>query len=850
MSKDEGLSQASCSSTKAGLQEKVSEDRGSVDAMHHGKNKADFSVQGPVQGLTKRPRLDAVQVAVEPTDPLATNAGRLEGKQGYFQDEMSLREWLCSQDRMINRLANLHIFRQVLHYVDLAHSQGVILRNIRPSCLVLSSLHHVAFIDSSSSRSSSERSSERSTGRASSACAVTDRRKAVEIRAGNLEQRLVAAEQRASPFMIQSRSSSKHVSAGLDRRGSITTSGTNQEMERGCHGMKQISSRQWKGCSASSEPEQLAQRLAGPAADEAVCTVGASSSKAEPNDEEEKTISSSRDFSDDSSQSVRDQFPLRRALLMEQTLYTSPEELATGTSSFAADIYGLGVLFFELFCSFSLDSEWSRTMSDLRHRVLPPRFLSGHPKEAALCLWLLHPEPSSRPAAKELLQCELLNEVGDALAERQAAADLEERSSEVDLLLGFLLRLQHLKKATAKKLSTDVACLTADIKEVENRRSSLQQRATHNKRQFEEILNFYETQERYSVTGAEEFSRWHDKARSKSAWLMSNFNQLEKVYFAMRWQIDSPGLERETASSGRQDHDLDASVRREDQEEALSRRVSSDFPACLQEGAAPICLRDNDTTDHLGYFFDSLCKYARYSQFKVKACLRHGELLNQGNMVCSLSFDRDAEFFATAGVCKKIKIFECDAVLNEHVDIHYPVVEMTCRSKISSVCWNSYIKSYVASSDYEGVVQLWDTTMSQTLMEYKEHKKRVWSVDFSHADPTKLASGSDDFSVKLWSINQETSIGTIKTAANICCVQFPANSPHLLACGSADYKVYCYDLRNTKDPICVLGGHKKAVSYVRFVNPTTILSASTDNTLKLWNLDEAIQKLCWAFSCG
>jgi WD40 repeat protein len=30
----------------------------------------------------------------------------------------------------------------------------------------------------------------------------------------------------------------------------------------------------------------------------------------------------------------------------------------------------------------------------------------------------------------------------------------------------------------------------------------------------------------------------------------------------------------------------------------------------------------------------------------------------------------------------------------------------------------------------------------------------VWSVDFSIVDPTKLVSGSDDGSVKLWDMNQ------------------------------------------------------------------------------------------------
>lgn len=51
-------------------------------------------------------------------------------------------------------------------------------------------------------------------------------------------------------------------------------------------------------------------------------------------------------------------------------------------------------------------------------------------------------------------------------------------------------------------------------------------------------------------------------------------------------------------------------------------------------------------------------------------------------------------------------------------------------------------------------LQVWDVTRSQVFMEMREHERRVWSVDFSLADPTMLASGSDDGSVKLWNINQ------------------------------------------------------------------------------------------------
>ena len=45
---------------------------------------------------------------------------------------------------------------------------------------------------------------------------------------------------------------------------------------------------------------------------------------------------------------------------------------------------------------------------------------------------------------------------------------------------------------------------------------------------------------------------------------------------------------------------------------------------------------------------------------------------------------RDDEHFATAGVTKKIKVFNLANVVNDPVDVHFPVREMQCRSKIRS----------------------------------------------------------------------------------------------------------------------------------------------------------------------
>lgn len=167
-------------------------------------------------------------------------------------------------------------------------------------------------------------------------------------------------------------------------------------------------------------------------------------------------------------------------------------------------------------------------------------------------------------------------------------------------------------------------------------------------------------------------------------------------------------------------------------------------------------------------------------------------------------------------------------------------------------------------------------------MEMTEHEKRVWSIDISTADPMVLASGSDDGSIKLWSINQAIllfplsmdqrslvllltsikfwyviviffvcpgslfqgpSIATIKTKANVCCVKFAPDSGRSLAFGSADHKIYYYDLRNSKFPLRTLIGHDKTVSYVEFMDSMNLVSSSTDNTLKLWDLSISQSRL-------
>lgn len=52
-------------------------------------------------------------------------------------------------------------------------------------------------------------------------------------------------------------------------------------------------------------------------------------------------------------------------------------------------------------------------------------------------------------------------------------------------------------------------------------------------------------------------------------------------------------------------------------------------------------------------------------------------------------------------------------VVNEPTDVHYPIMEMPTRAKLSCLSWSKHTKNHIASSDYEGIVTVWDVTTRQ-----------------------------------------------------------------------------------------------------------------------------------------
>ncbi|WOK99359.1 hypothetical protein Cni_G08071 [Canna indica] len=660
-----------------------------------------------------------------------------------------LREWLKPKRQRINRVQRMHLFKQILNLTDSCHSQGLALQHLRPSYFLVLPINQVKYI---------------------------------------------------GPFIPQGK---MKISVSLDQdfhqAKHLSKRKLYYEQDEAAQGTLELKHQKLSDASSIAYPRKtrFRENYQGEENEIDNCKAGKSRSDVTGLTQVPYKICGI---------SSGDQLSLSELDKLEERWYASPEELDDCACSLSSNIYSLGVLFFELFCCSETWDIHCAVMSNIHHRILPPHFLSESPKEAGFCLWLLHPEPYSRPISRDIILSELVKDDSDLSTIDHSSALIEEEDAEADLLLHFLLSLKDQKDKQAADLVSNLEWVRTDLEKVESRNSLKIEFFSNGKDLPADISNISAFHSQ-PVIHEEIVTRLFVKSLYKERF-MKNFDQLENAYFSMKSRYETPG------PTTRSDTDV---LKMRDR----SFQVHNDT------------IEESDDPE---IFFEGLCNFARYSKFEVCGGVKNVDILNCANVICSLSFDRDKDYFAAAGVSKKIKIFEFSSLLDDTVDIHYPLIEMPTKSKLSCVCWNSYIKNYLASTDYEGVVQLWDASTGQGFTQFTEHKKRAWSVNFSQVDPTKLASGSDDFFVKLWSISEKNCINTIRNSANVCCVQFSPYSSHLLSFGSANYRILCFDLRNTRIPWCTLVGHGKAVSFVKFLDSETLVSASTDNTLKIWDL--------------
>ncbi|XP_015057061.1 WD repeat-containing protein RUP2-like [Solanum pennellii] len=223
-----------------------------------------------------------------------------------------------------------------------------------------------------------------------------------------------------------------------------------------------------------------------------------------------------------------------------------------------------------------------------------------------------------------------------------------------------------------------------------------------------------------------------------------------------------------------------------------------------------------------------------------------------------LEFDPCGNFLASGGIARKIRIYTVKSIEREGerrigdaplaLDHSNACDFFICTpAKLGSIKWKPGLGSRVlGSGDYDGVVMEYDLEKKMPVFERDEHGgRRVWSIDYCHSDPVLGASGSDDGTMQMWdprcgdngkclAMVQPTK----EYSTPVCCVEFNPFKGPIVAVGCADRRVYAYDTRKMLDPLFVLDGHEKAVTYIRFLDERTIISSSIDGCLKMWNAED------------
>ncbi|KAF1950019.1 WD40 repeat-like protein [Byssothecium circinans] len=158
----------------------------------------------------------------------------------------------------------------------------------------------------------------------------------------------------------------------------------------------------------------------------------------------------------------------------------------------------------------------------------------------------------------------------------------------------------------------------------------------------------------------------------------------------------------------------------------------------------------------------------------------------------------------------KTKVFEC------HTD---------------SIMCLQFDNTILATGSYDTTIRLWDVETATLLRTLRGHTSGVRALQF---DDTKLVSGGLDHTIKIWNWRTGQCVRTIAAHdGSVIGLHFVGN---VVASGSSDKAIKVWDFDDRE--MFTLRGHKDWVNAVKIDHMSrTLLSASDDFTLRLWDLN-------------
>ncbi|KAI1172152.1 quinon protein alcohol dehydrogenase-like superfamily [Nemania sp. FL0916] len=154
----------------------------------------------------------------------------------------------------------------------------------------------------------------------------------------------------------------------------------------------------------------------------------------------------------------------------------------------------------------------------------------------------------------------------------------------------------------------------------------------------------------------------------------------------------------------------------------------------------------------------------------------------------------------------------------------------TFRGHANGVTCLQFDDNMLATGSYDSTIKIWDIEKGEVVQNLLGHTMGIRALQF---DDRMLVSGSLDGTVKIWNWRTGACINTLNHQGGVITVHMEGD---FLASGSMDRSIKIFNFK-TQQSFC-LRGHTDWVNHVRLdVTSRTLLSASDDCTVKMWDLD-------------
>ena len=199
--------------------------------------------------------------------------------------------------------------------------------------------------------------------------------------------------------------------------------------------------------------------------------------------------------------------------------------------------------------------------------------------------------------------------------------------------------------------------------------------------------------------------------------------------------------------------------------------------------------------------------------------------------IIKLNFPENS--FATAGKDSNILIYT-DYNLSYKLESH--------KSSIWSLFQNSNNLLFSGSSDKTIKVWKLDETSGINLFTLKGHKGIIYSInELKNKD---IISISDDRTIKIWKIFEQTCIKTLYYDFPLTCLCICPYNEELIYTGDENNMISIWNI-NTEDIIFQFKAHNSTIwSLNLFDNERYLISAGSDDSIKIWDIYENYIELC------